>query len=285
MKSVLVTGATGNVGELVVGQLLARGESVRAAVRPGRSTRPSGPAQAVGFDFEDPATFAPALEDVDRVFFMRPPQMSDAKAMSPFIEAMCSAGIRHVVFLSVQGAGQNPFVPHHGIETLLKKSGLNWTFLRPSFFMQNLATTHLADIRDRGEIFVPAGRGKTNFIDVADIADAAAICLTTPGHEGAAYELTGSEALTYEQVAAVLSEACDRPINYARPSAKQFKARMKAEGHPDEFVSVMGSIYAIAKLGMAAGTTDDFERLVGRAPVTFADWASRNAACFDIQPA
>jgi uncharacterized protein YbjT (DUF2867 family) len=277
---VFVTGSTGNVGVEVVKQLLAREAAVKAAVLPGRSERVADGVTTVEFDFEIPTTFGPALEGVDRVFLMRPPHMADAKAFRPFIEAMEKAGVRQVVFLSVQGAGQNPFVPHHGIETLLKKSSLAWTFLRPSFFMQNLSTTHLADIRDRSEIYVPAGNGRTNFIDVADIGEAAAVCLTTPGHEKQAYEITGGEALTYGEVAALLSAACERPITYPRPSAKEFKLHMKQGGYADDFVNVMGSIYAIAKFGMAAGTTDTFEKLVGREPHTLKEWVGRNAACW-----
>lgn len=280
MKSVLVTGATGTVGSDVIERLVNRVVPVKAGIRsPGSGTAPAG-AVSVEFDFANPETFGSALTGVDRVFLMRPPQMSDATAMHPFVEAMREAGVEHVVFMSVQGAGTNPFVPHHGIETQLKKSGLGWTFLRPSFFMQNLSTTHCADIRDRDEIYVPAGRGRTNFIDAADVAEAAAVCLTTTGHESKAYEITGIEALTYEQIARILTAACGRTITYPRPSAKQFKARMKSAGHPDEFVSVMSSIYALARFGMAAGTTDAFEKLTGRKPSTFAEWATSNADCF-----
>jgi uncharacterized protein YbjT (DUF2867 family) len=280
MSSVFVTGSTGNVGVEVVKQLLARGVAVKAAALPGSSETVADGVTPVEFDFETPATFGPALEGVDRVFLMRPPHMADAKAFRPFIEAMEKSGVMQVVFLSVQGAGQNPFVPHHGIEVLLKRSSLAWTLLRPSFFMQNLSTTHLADIRDRSEIYVPAGNGRTNFIDVADIGEAVAVCLTTPGHEKKAYEITGGEALTYGEVATILSAACDRPITYPRPSAKAFKLHMNQCGYADDFVNVMGSIYAIAKFGMAAGTTDAFEELVGRKPHTLKERAGRNAACW-----
>ena len=280
MSAVLVTGATGNVGREVVAQLLERGEQFRAAVMPGRGGRFDSPVVEVELDFEDPSTFCGALTGVSRVFLMRPPQMSDPRQMHPFIDAMKAASIEQIAFLSVQGAGSNPFVPHHGIEQYVKRSGLAWTFLRPSFFMQNLSTTHRADICERDEVFVPAGRGKTNFSDVADIAEAIAVVLTTPRHLGRAYGLTGSEALTYDRVADVLSRACGRQITYPRPSGRQFKRRMKAAGHDEEFVSVMASIYLIAKVGMAAGTTDELEGLIGRKPTTLAQWAERNAECF-----
>ncbi len=281
MSLVLVTGAAGTVGAEVATRLLSRGMPVRAAVRRAGSERaiPAG-ATPVAFDFEDPATFAPALDGVERVFLMRPPHLSDAAVFRPFIDAMASAGVRQVVFLSVQGAGRNIFVPHHRIETLLKRSVLAWTFLRPSFFMQNLSTTHRDEIRDRDRIFVPAGSGRTNFIDAADVGEAAAVCLTTPGHDRAAYEITGSEALTYAEVATVLSAACGRPITYPSPSARRFRAHMRRSGCDDGLVKVMGSIYAIARFGMAAGTTDVFEQLVGRPPRTLARWAEENAACW-----
>jgi uncharacterized protein YbjT (DUF2867 family) len=280
MPAVLVTGSTGNVGSDVVAQLLKRDDRVRAAVRPGRVGGFDARVAEVDLDFEDASTFADALAGVSRVFLVRPPMMSDPKQMHPFIDAMKSAGIEQVVFLSVQGAGSNPIVPHHGIERYLKRSGLAWTFLRPSFFMQNLSTTHRADICEHDEVFVPAGRGKTNFIDVADIAEASAVVLTTPGHLGRAYELTGSEALTYDQVADTLSQACGRRITYPRPSGREFKGRMRERGADDGFVSVMSSIYLLAKVGMAAGTTDDLEGLIGRKPTTLAEWAARNAECF-----
>jgi uncharacterized protein YbjT (DUF2867 family) len=175
-------------------------------------------------------------------------------------------------------------VPHHGIERLIKKSGLAWTFLRPSFFMQNLSTTHRADICERDEVYVPAGNGRTNFVDVTDIGEAAAVVLTSPGHDRRAYEITGSEALTYAQVAETLSRACGRTISYARPSSAQFKARMLAAGQDAEFVSVMGAIYALARFGMAAGTSDELESLIGRKPTTFAQWAGTQAECFAKEP-
>lgn len=282
MCAVLVTGASGNVGAGVVRGLLARGACVKSAYRPGRSRVPAQDTVSVEFDFDRPETFECALEGVDGVFLMRPPHMSEPRAFRPFVRAMRGGGVKRVVFLSVQGAGSNVFVPHNGIERLLRQSGLDWTFLRPSFFMQNLSTTHAADIRDRSEICVPAGLGRTNFIDAADVAEAAAVCLTTPAHSGAAYEITGDEALTYAEVAHMLSEVLGRTITYTRPTASEFKQHMRARGFDDDFVAVMSRIYALARYGLAARTTDSFARLMGRSPRRFTVWAAANAPAWNL---
>lgn len=279
--TVLVTGATGNVGAEVVARLLAEGEPVRAAARSVATVAARFPdAEAAALDFEDPSTFSAALAGVDRVFLVRPPQISDATTFAPFISAMREAGVGQVVFLSLLGAERNVFAPHHGIERAIRRSGVGWTMLRPSFFMQNLATTHLSDIRDRGQIVVPAGRGKTSFIDAEDIARAAVAVLTRPGHLGRGYDLTGSEALDYYQCAECLSRATGRTIVYTRPSGRAFAAHMRAQGHPDDFVRVMRAIYLVARLGMAGTVSHDLSALTGRPPVTFAEYAQREAAVF-----
>lgn len=275
--TILVTGATGNVGSEVVRQLLARGERVRGAALPDDSRLPEGAEPAV-FDFEDPTTFECALAGVDRVFLMRPPHMGDARAFDPFLAAMRDAGVRQVVFLSLLGVERNPVVPHHAIERRLVDSGLGWTMLRPSFFMQNLTTTHLADIRDRAEIALPAGSGRTSFIDVRDIAAAAAVTLAEDGHIGKAYALTGSEALTYAECAALISEETGRLVRYTSVSGRAFARHMAALGHPAAFITVMRGIYLVARLRMAATITGDLQALIDRQPTTFRQFAADHAA-------
>lgn len=282
--TVLVTGAAGNVGTEVVRGLLAGNERVRGAVLSQEVDRLATGAEPVIFDFEDPATFPAALEGVDRVFLMRPPHMGDAAAFEPFLGAMRDAGVRQVVFLSLLGVERNPVVPHHAIEKRLKASGLGWTMLRPSFFMQNLSTTHLADIRDLGKIIVPAGGGRTSLIDVRDIAAAAVVVLTESGHLGKAYALTGAEALTYYECAAMLSEACDRTIEYTSPSGAAFSRHMSGRGFPKAFITVMRGIYLVAKVRMAGTITDDLKTLIGREPISFRRFAADNASLFNGQP-
>lgn len=237
MDPVLVTGATGNVGRPVVLGLLAAGRRVRAAVRDpaGVSGDPElAGAQAVAFDFTDPLTWAAAFVGVRVMFLVRPPQLSNwQRDLLPSLQAARRAGVRHVVFLSVQGAEKSKVVPHAGVEKWLRTagaaesttpgSGMDWTFLRPSFFMQNLSTTHRCDIRDRDEVFVPAGRGRTAFVDASDIAAVAVEVLTHPAdHVGRAWTLTGSVALTYDEVATALTRELGRPIRYRRPGVFRY---------------------------------------------------------------
>lgn len=194
--------------------------------------------------------------------------------MDPFVDAAEEAGTERVVFLSLLGAEKNPVVPHRRIERHLEASGLSYTFLRASFFMQNLTTVHREEIRERREILVPAGRGRTSFVDARDLAAVAARALTEPGHEDRAYPLTGAEALDYFEVAEVLSEVVGRRIVYARPTVPEFWRAARARGLPAGFVAVMVGIYATARLGLAGRVTDDLARVLGRPPTTLRRFAA-----------
>lgn len=279
-NSILVTGVTGNVGAAVARRLVESGHRVRAAVRDVEKAR-----RALGdeldyapFDFDDPETFA-AFDGVQKVFLMRPPAVTDTKRlMNPAIDVARAAGVEHIVFLSLQGIQYNPFAPHYHVEKHLEAVGLPYTFLRPSFFMQNLTMPFVVkDVKERGELFLPAGNGKTSFIDVRDIAAVAALTLTEDGHQHKAYTLTGSEALSYGQVAAIMSNVLDRQVKYARPSARQFKARMLSHGLTRDFVDVMSAIYFVARVGLAKSVTPELERLLGRPPITMEQFVGEHA--------
>lgn len=274
---IAVTGAPGNVGTPLVRALLARGARVRVlARRPEAARAVFGERPALEYrplEFGDRRTYVPAFQGVGRLFVIRPPQVSQvARDMVPALDVALGAGVEHMALLSLQGAEKITFVPHAQLERYLRESGAAYTFLRPSFFMQNLTTTHLPELR-RGEVYVPAGRGRTSLIDVRDIAEVAALVLTEPGHAGQAYELTGSEALTYTEVAGKFSAATGRPIRYTDPSPLAFFRHMRARGLPAAQVLVMEAIYATARFGLAGRVTPDTARLLGRAPRSFDDFA------------
>jgi uncharacterized protein YbjT (DUF2867 family) len=276
---IAVTGASGNVGSEVVRALIARGARVRALdINPDRLRALFPEGVEIGqLEFGKPATYPAAFAEARALFLMRPPQISDVERLiHPAVRAAEAAGVRHVTFLSLQGVEKNPVVPHAKTERFLRESGIPYTFLRPSFFMQNLSTTHRQDIRE-GEIIVPAGNGRTSFVDVRDIAAVAAKVLTEPGHQGKAYELTGSEALTYGEVAEALTRVLGRPVRYARPGLLRFWRAMRSRGTPAPFVLVMAALYTVCRVGLAGRVTTETENLLGRKPIGFEQFARDNA--------
>ncbi|GAA4466605.1 SDR family oxidoreductase [Nibrella saemangeumensis] len=280
-ERLLITGASGNVGTETINALTAYPTAdyqVVAGVRNPTEDRAGVPDTVSGLvrlDFTNPRTFDTALEGIDRVLLVRPPQLADvARYFAPFVGAMQRAGTKQVVFLSLQGVENNPLTPHAKIEKLITNAHLPYTFLRPGFFMQNLSTTHRKEIRERNEIFVPAGNGKTSFIDVRDIGSIAALSLRDTGHINKAYELTGSEALTYHEVAEILSEVLGRTITYTDPSIFRFVWRKRIQENVSlGFVLIMVTLYSVAKAGRAGGLTDEVQQLLGRPPITFRQFA------------
>ena len=280
MKTILVTGATGTVGREVVRALSEQQDDVKivAAVRDTQKSRDDfpPPVELRTFDFNAPQTFADAFQNVESVFLMRPPNIADVRVLQVAIEAMKNAGVRHVVFLSLLGVEKQPYLPHAKTEKLLRASGMTWTFLRASFFWQNLSTTHRDDIRLRDEIFVPAGRGKTSFVDVRDIGEVAALCLTSEEHSNRAYDITGDQPLDYFQVAHLFSLVLNRRIRYANPSLLRFYWTLRRRKTPTSFIFVMCGIYTIARWGRAARVTDDTRRLLNRPATTAREFIERN---------
>jgi uncharacterized protein YbjT (DUF2867 family) len=250
--------------------------------------------ERVSFDYADRSSWAAALEAVDRVFLVRPPAVSNVRRdMVPFLEAARSAGARHVVLLSVQGADRVPVVPHARLERWLRDSGLAWTFLRPSFFVQNLTGVHAPDVVAR-RLILPAGRGRTAFVDARDVAAVAAAVLRDPArHSGRVWTPTGPEALTYDEVASVLSDVLgdvggDVPlggmgpvIRYVPVGLLRYARHARRDlGMTWPMVAVTAAIYTTARLGLAAGITGDVPTVTGRPPASLRDVAVRERAAW-----
>jgi uncharacterized protein YbjT (DUF2867 family) len=283
--AILVTGATGNVGRAVVEVLLGAGRTVRATGRSRDSvSRMFGDrVESVALDFTDPSTWATAFTGVRRMFLLRPPQLGKPKEqMFPALEFARAQGVEHIVFLSLQGAEKNKVVPHAAIESWLRQSGIRWTFIRASFFHQNLSTTHLTDIRDRSDLVVPAGRGATAFVDAQDVgAVAATALLNSRRYADQALTVTGDEALTYARIAQILTAELGRPIRYARPGALRYLIHARRNLRmPWGMVLVTVAIYTTARLGMAAGLTDTVREVLGHEPIRFDQFAHRERDCW-----
>lgn len=269
---ILVLGALGNVGAEVVRQVLAKGGQVRAAdMHVGKLKERFGEAiEAVHFDFTDPATYEATFSGVTRMFYLRPPHITNIQRdMVPSLDAAKRWGVTQVVFLSLIGIEQAKFVPHYKVETYLKTIHMQTTFLRCSFFMQNLNTTHCREIRERNEIFVPVGKAKTAFIDTRDIGAVAAVALLEAGHTGRNYDLTGGQRLDYWEATKIMSEILGRKITYRNPNPLYFLLETMRRGTPFKFALVMTGLYTSTRFGMAEPITNEVERLTGRKPISF----------------
>lgn len=281
---ILVTGASGNVGSLVVKELLNMGEQVVAA---GTKTDQlirmfDSKVEVVYFDFTDKNTFNKALENIDRVFLMRPPHLGKPEDLYPFIDAMKNKDIKLISFLSLMGVEKNTIPPHHKIEKYIEKAGIPYAHIRPGFFMQNLSGVHSIEIREKNEIFIPAGKSRTSFIDAADIGLAAAVLLHEPvKYKNSAHTITGPEALDYYQVAQILSSVTGRKIKYARPGFLGYRNYYIKKRKLDKtYVNVTVALYFMTRMGTAREVTNGFYELTGRKPRTLREFAQDNLKCF-----
>jgi uncharacterized protein YbjT (DUF2867 family) len=151
--------------------------------------------------------------------------------------------------------------------------------------MQNLDTTHRADIVERDELFMPAGKGKTSFIDVRDVGAVGALALVESGHERKAYSLTGDFALDYFEAAQIFSEVLGRQIRYTNPSPWAFVRRWHGRGAPWAQILVMTGLYTVTRVGRAATITTEVPRLLGRPAITFRQYVEDYRACWKREDA
>jgi uncharacterized protein YbjT (DUF2867 family) len=283
MQTMLVTGATGTVGARVV-QRLSKHEGivVRAGARSTSKGASANGAIPTLFDFEKPETMAGALHGVDTAFLLAPTMRDQVGASARFIEAAKAAGVRRIVKLSALGCDDEPTIAfgrdHHAVEKLLAASGLGWTALRPNNFMDNfLGLRHGTFAPNaQGDIALPWGNAACSFIAADDIAAAAVAVLTTDGHDGKTYDVTGPEALRLEQTAAIIAAVAKRPIRYVDIPEEVARQKMLAARMPPPAVEAVLELHALGRAGRAAAVTSAVEELTKHPPRTFATFASEH---------
>lgn len=269
---ILVTAATGALGKAIVNAGVKAGLSLRQAVRTVGKANPD--VDSVRLDYADAATIGPALAGAAALVLMAPPLDPNApQLLGPVIQAAKTAKVAHIVLISAFGVNHNEQAPLRVVEHLVIDSGIPFTILRPNFFMENFSEGFLAaGIRDQGAIYLAAGDGKTSFISVSDIADAVVEVLQRR-LTGKELDLTGSESLDHAKAAQVISDVTGRSVTYHALSEDQMLEGARSHGMPEPLVGYMGMLYAVVRGGFAAGTSNDFEALVGRAPTTFRAFA------------
>ena len=278
----LITGATGNIGSLVVAQLHAAGHDVRALVRnPSRASGlPEGVDTAVG-DLDDAESVVTALRGVDAVFLLH--AGSSTTQTEIMIDAARSAGVNRIVLLSSVGARLRP-LPMIGEalaarEDLLQASGLDVTYLRPNVLMSN-ALAWADGIRDDNRVVDPTGPGRMPVVDPDDIARVATLVLTEDGHTGHGYILNGPEAVTSREQVETLSDVLGHTIDFEDVTPEQFARDSIARGTPAPAAEALQNLNEMFRTSRAGVIADDIHNLLGVAPRTFRDWCESHIDAF-----
>jgi uncharacterized protein YbjT (DUF2867 family) len=271
---ILVLGATGTVGAPLVQALVARGEPVKAASRSGRTV---GGAEGVSLDIADPASVSAALDGVDRLYMLLPGgELRITELLLPIVDAAAARGVK-VVMQSVFGVEADDSIPYRQVEIALERSGTRFVILRPNWFSDNFWTYWKAGI-DHGQIAVPAGEGRSSFIDARDIAAAAAAALTTDRFDGKAFNLTGPAAHSYAEAAALIAAAIGEPVAYTPVDDATFIGILTGAGVPEAYAIFLATIFHPVREGWTAGVTDAVETLTGRKPIALATSVRDHAA-------
>ncbi|MEU3828796.1 NAD(P)H-binding protein [Streptomyces sp. NPDC029080] len=264
MGTTLVTGATGTTGSRTAARLAAAGHRVRAASR--RAAAVPG-AEPVAFDWHAPDTHAAALDGVDRVYLVPPPGDPDpAAVMLPFLDRARRAGVRRAVLLSssaVPAGGPATGAVHRALPGLIEE----WAVLRPSWFMQNFtgAHAHADSVRREGVLRTATGNGRVGFVDAEDVASVAARALTDEHAPDTDLVLTGPEALSYDEVAALLTEVTGRTVAHHRLSYERLRDLLAAQ-LPPEFAAMLAGMDRDIAAGAEDRVTDTVRAVTGRPP-------------------
>lgn len=272
----LITGGTGTTGSRVATALADQGMSVCVASR-----NPAPGTRQVRFDWADPATHGAALTGVDGVYLVPPiGDAAPARLMVPFLERALEAGVRRFVLLSSSAIAEGD--PGAGeVHEALRQLASEWAVLRPSWFMQNFVTPghlHGESIRTADEIVTATGRGRVAFVDADDIAAVAVRALTDERSHNAAHLLTGPQALGYTDVAEAVSRALGREIRHRSIPVADFRERLTATGIPEAFAHVLAAMDAAIAQGAEDRVSPTVQRITGRPPRAFADFAAAHTA-------
>ena len=283
-STILVTGSTGTVGTEVVKQLAAAGVTVRAAVQATSKTekiRRTG-AVPVVMNFDDAGSIKAALDGIDRAFLITPVVPDQAVPSRQFLEAAKQTGLKHLVRLSVLGVESGLDYAFgrqlRQSEQEIRESGIAYTFVRPNFFMQNFLGYE--SIKTQAAFYDSAGDSRASTVDARDIAAVAAALLTQPGHEGKAYDVTGPQSLSNFEMAEVLSSVAGRKISYVPVSDEDARKSMQAANMPGWLINALIELIMIKRAGATAAVSPDVERLIGRKPISFEQFARDHVEAF-----
>jgi len=277
---ILITGATGTVGQELVTQLLEADQPVRVFTRDAsKLSGLAGKVEIAEGDLYQPETLEPALRSVERMFLLD----FEPEQVRCILKAARGTDLKHIVKLSTIEAGHDPMIghgkSHREREIMIEDSGLDWTFLRPTIFMSN-AFEWLATIQQEGKVYYAGGKGRVSPIDPWDVANVAAAALTGERYAGKGYPLTGPELLSFGDMTHILSQVLGRQLEYVDIPDSAVAEHYRQAGLPAYVVDGLVEAFAAVRTGRFAYTTDWVERLTGQAPRTFRQWCQANGNAF-----
>jgi uncharacterized protein YbjT (DUF2867 family) len=286
---ILVTGASGTVGREVLQQVAKKGVEHRAMYRSDREAAMApAPTQTVVADFAKRDTLDAALRGVRSVYLVCSPIPDLVRLETAMLDACVAAGVRHVVLNSALGAGDyGKSFPswHRKVEDHLRSTALSWTILRPNSFHQNTVSYYAPSIRAQGVFYASLGEARMSYVDVRDVAAAAAAALAGEAHDGKIYELNGPEALTSREIADIIGRHAGRSVKYVDiPMAAQQKAMLDA-GMPDWQATALTELQQYYVNGRGGDVDDTLESILGRRPIPLDAFLRENAAQFREQAA
>jgi uncharacterized protein YbjT (DUF2867 family) len=270
---ILVIGGRSKIGAALIGELLGRGQEVRALVRAGEPTgRLPAAAEAVTGDLADEGSLVTAMDGIEKVFLLSSPHPDAAGWHRNAIDAARRTQVQLLVRSSILGADRESpaeFISAHTTcDRHLEDSGLPYAIVRPNLFLQNIPESTIPSIDASGIFYADAGEARISMVDTRDVAAVAAVVLTEPGHAGARYDVTGPEALSYTDVAARLTSAMGRPISYVGASDDAVRQALLGAGLTEWFASALVGLYQDYRRsgtdGYAAQVTGTIQRLTGR---------------------
>lgn len=284
----LITGASGTVGSVVLREVGKTGAKHRAMYRSEAEAAKAPAGAAVVADFAKPETLAPALRGVDGVYLVCSPIPNLVQLESNMIDACVEAGVKHVVLNSALGAGDfDKSFPswHRKVEDKLRGTKLSWTILRPNSFHQNTVMYYAPSIRAEGVFYGSIGDSRIGYLDVRDVASAAAVALSGGQHAGKIYELNGPEPLSSSEVADKIARHSGRAVKYVDiPMEAQRKAMLDL-GMPAWQVTALLDLQLYYIKGQGGQVDDVLHQLLGRPPLTMDQFLAENAAAFREQSA
>jgi len=278
---------SGNIGNAVAAELARRGLEVVLATR---TPSPAGEAglpgvREVAFDPNDAATMERALEGADVFFSVTPLVENLVEAGTKAVRAAKAAGVRRIVRSSSLASRPKAAIRlgrwHHLVEEAIEASGIPFTVLRPTNFMQNyLRFGYPESVRGQGVVYSPLGAARVSMVDARDVSAVAVRVLTEAGHDGRRYELTGGEALSGDDVAGELSRALGKPVSHVTITESKAIQAMREAGLPPWMVEMLGELNIIGKSGHLAAVKPDAEALLGRKPTSFAEFVRDHLSAF-----